>query len=74
MSIKYYDMSNIEIPSVEKYIDRASEQLIDAQRRLQNSDDETLKENINAALFYVMEAHTVQTMEKLRDYTNKSYC
>lgn len=74
MSVKYYDISNIEIPSVQKYIDRAREQLLDAQRRLQNNSDEALKENINAALFYVMEVYAMQTMEKLRDYTNKSYC
>lgn len=74
MSVKYYDMSNIETPSVQKYIDRAREQLIDAQRRLQNNGDEALKENINAALFYVMEVYAMQTMKKLRDSINKSYC
>lgn len=60
MSIKYYDMSDIETPSVQKYIDRAREQLLDAQRRLQNHGDDALKENINAALFYTMRAYEME--------------
>lgn len=50
----------IETPSVQKYIDRAREQLLDAQRRLQNHGDDALKENINAALFYIVRAYEME--------------